>query len=121
MRQPDELQQFVHAIFQASATEPAEPAKETQRFLAAKIFVEVGILRQKTDCFPAFNKTAVTTENFGATARWRNEAKNNFQSSALARAIWTEQPVNFAWFDAKIEIADRDYRLPMEGDGEDFR
>ena len=121
LRQSDKVEQFIYAIFQSSAFQPAKSSEKTQRFFPSEIFVKIRILRQKTDCFPAFNQTAIAAENFGAATRWRNKAKNNFESCALPGAIWTEQSVNFPGLHAKIEIAHCDNRLSMERNGKNFR
>src|SRR5205823_8034942 len=96
----DKVEQFVDAILQGDAPQSGKAPKKTQRFVSRKIFIEIWILRQKTDRFAAFDKTTITPKNFRAAARWRHEAKNNFQGRAFTGTIRPQQAVHFAWFDA---------------------
>jgi len=87
-----EFEQFVDPFLEASAAQSTKAPKETQRFFSAKIFIEVRIFRQKTDGFPAFHETTVTSKNFRAATRWRNQPENYFESCAFAGTIRSEQP-----------------------------
>ena len=91
-----------------------------QRFLATEILVEVRILWQKTDRFPALNQATVTAENFRPTAAGGNEAEDDFEGRALSGAVGTKQPVNLTRFDAKIEIAHCDNRMSMKWNRENL-
>src|SRR5205814_6106590 len=63
------------------------------------------IFRQEANGCAAFHERAVASKDFCSSARRRSETKNNFQRRAFARAVRSEQSVNFACFDAQIEIA----------------
>ena len=103
--QADEVEQFVYRVPSiGSLASPQRRPKETQRFFAGQILVEVWIFRQKTDCLPAFYETTIAPKNFSVPARWGNQPENNFESCAFAGTIRSEQAVHFAWFYAKVEI-----------------
>src|SRR5207237_2757823 len=112
---------FANAAFQLRAVQSTEFAKKSQRLLAGEEFVEVRIFRQKAHRFPALDQRTIAPKNSCSSARRRNETENNFQGGALARAIGTKQSVDFARFDAQIQIAHRDDRLSMKGDWKNFR
>src|SRR5262249_49583226 len=104
LAQIDEVEQFVYAFLEPSASQAAKTPKETQRFFASKVFVEVRILRQKTDCFPAFHKETVAPKNFRAAAGRGNQPENYFERCAFAGTIRSQQAVHFAWLDVKVQV-----------------
>ena len=63
--QPNKIEQFVYAALQCRACHSAKAPKKTQRFCAAKIFVKIRVLGEKTDCFAAFVWDSVVEEILG--------------------------------------------------------
>src|SRR4029077_5383813 len=100
--------QFVYAALQCCACHSAKASKKEQRFRAGEIFVEIRVLREKTNCFAAFDEATVSSKNFGVAACRRHQAENNLQCGALAGAVRPEQSVHFARFDAEVEVLYRD-------------
>src|SRR5262249_35080047 len=114
-------EQFGDTVLQRCACHSAKASKKTQRFRAGEKFVEIWVLRKETNCFAAFDETTVSSENFSASACRRDQTENNFQCSAFPGAVWSEQPVHFARFDAKIQVLYRDnFAAGMEMNGKNF-
>src|SRR2546423_10049744 len=113
--QADQLEQFVNAAFQSRAIQAAKLAKKLERFFAGEKLVEISILRQEPDRFATFDQRTIAPENFCSSARRRCETENNFQGGAFARAVWSEQAINFTRFDTQIEIAHGRDRSAMKG------
>ena len=81
--QPHKIEQFVDALLQWRACHSAQPSEETQGFLTGEIFVEIRVLGEKPYCFAAFDQATVPSKDFRSAARWRHQAKNDFQCGAF--------------------------------------
>src|SRR5207237_2370191 len=77
--------------------------------------IEIRIFWQESNGVAAFHERTVASKDSCSSACRRSETKNNFQRRAFARTIRSEQSVNFACFDAEIEIADSRDRFSTKG------
>ena len=90
--QANEREQFVRARFQLLPAQTAEFSVKTERLFAGQIFVEIGILRQKTDCFAAPHFAAVAAEDFARARRGATRPRIIFKVVLLPDPLGPSRP-----------------------------
>jgi len=120
---PTEVRAFVMRIFLMGVSEtPQKAPKKTQRSSPVSILVEVGILRQETLAFAAFDADGVRPKS-SVRARWGNEPEDLLRVVSWAGSIVPSKPIKSRGdFNAKIEIAHRQQStVRWQGNRKNFR